>query len=233
MQSTLLTAPDIASAERAVAAANAQIGIQRSGYPELFAQRHGRLPPAPHVPNLFSASAACGRSACRWRRQGVRSRDRSRVEGAEAARNAAVARYRQTALSAFQGVEDQLSASAALSQQEGLRRKASQAADLTEQQQLNRYRAGQASYTDVVTAQESALNARRNVVQLESSRQASAIALIQALGGGWHPGRRIGHPLRQVRRVHLACADEHCAMYRNTLGSATGHSPRIVAHGRR
>jgi outer membrane protein TolC len=59
-------------------------------------------------------------------------------------------------------------------------------ADLIEQQLLNRYRAGQVSYSDVVTAQASALSARRTLVQLVNSRQASAIALIQALGGGWH-----------------------------------------------
>jgi len=50
---------------------------------------------------------------------------------------------------------------------------------------LNRYRAGQVSYTDVVTAQASALNARRALVQLLASRQTTAVALIQALGGGW------------------------------------------------
>jgi outer membrane protein TolC len=56
---------------------------------------------------------------------------------------------------------------------------------LTEQQVLNRYRVGQVSYTDVVTAQTSALSARRSVVQLQAALQVNAIALIQALGGGW------------------------------------------------
>ncbi|MDQ2736232.1 MAG: TolC family protein, partial [Pseudomonadota bacterium] len=111
---------------------------------------------------------------------------RARVEGAEAARDEAVAHYRQTVLAAFQSVEDQLSTSRVLSEQDSLRRKASEAADLTEQQLLNRYRAGQVSYTDVVTAQASALSARRTLVQLVSNRQANAIALIQDLGGGWH-----------------------------------------------
>jgi outer membrane protein TolC len=66
-----------------------------------------------------------------------------------------------------------------------LRREASAAADATEAQILNRYRAGQLNYTEVVTAQVSALSARRALLQLALSRQASAIALIQALGGGW------------------------------------------------
>ena len=83
-------------------------------------------------------------------------------------------------------VGNQLSWSRSLNAQGGLRRAASQAADLTEQQLLNRYKAAQVSYTEVVTAQASALNARRTVVQLAANRQAAAIALIQALGESWH-----------------------------------------------
>lgn len=169
--------PDIASAERAVAAANAQIGIQRSAYfPSLnLTASFGSA--ASRVGDLFDASAtlwSLGLSVAQT------------VFDAGAARDAAVARYRQTVLAAFQAVEDQLSAARALSEQAGLRRTASEAADLTEQQLLNRYQAGQVSYTDVVTAQASALSARRTLAQLAASRQASAIALIQALGGGWH-----------------------------------------------
>ena len=54
-----------------------------------------------------------------------------------------------------------------------------------EQQMLNRYRAGLVAYTEVVTAQASALTARRSLMQLQLQRQQAAIALIQALGGGW------------------------------------------------
>jgi outer membrane protein TolC len=53
---------------------------------------------------------------------------------------------------------------------------------------LNRYRAGQVSYTDVVTAQAAALSARRTLVQLQVNRQTTAIALVQAMGGGWQAG---------------------------------------------
>jgi len=110
------------------------------------------------------------------------------VDSAKASYESSVARYRQTVLTAFQAVEDQLTASATLAQQEGLRREASAAADKTEQQLLNRYRAGQVSYTDVVTAQAAALSARRTLVQLQVNRQTTAIALIQAMGGGWQAG---------------------------------------------
>jgi NodT family efflux transporter outer membrane factor (OMF) lipoprotein len=186
--STLLQRrPDIAAAERAVAAANAQIGIQRSAYfPSLslsgsfgFASSTaGSLFTAPS--SLWSVGLSVAQTLF------DAGATHARVEGAEAARDAAIAQYRQTVLAAFQSVEDQLSASRTLEEQEGSRRRASAAADLVEQQLLNQYRAGQVAYTNVVTAQASALSARQAVVQLVSSRQASAVALIQALGGGWH-----------------------------------------------
>ena len=89
-------------------------------------------------------------------------------------------------LAAFQTIEDQLASTRAQAAQATQRKDASQAADLTEQQLLNRYKAGQVNYTDVVTAQASALSARRTVASLAANRQASAVALIVALGGGWH-----------------------------------------------
>ena len=96
-----------------------------------------------------------------------------------------VAQYRQTVLGAFQEVEDQLVAARVLEQQEALRRQASTAADLTEQQVMNRYNAGLVGYTEVVSAQVTALNARRALAQAATARQNAAVALIRALGGGW------------------------------------------------
>ena len=178
--------PDIAAAERAVAAANAQIGIQRAAY----------------FPNLgLSASAGAASvtlGTLLRASNGVWSLGLSvaqtvldagattaRVEGAQAARDVAIARYRQTVLSAFQAVEDQLATIRSLTEQEGARRAASAAADRTEQLTLNQYLQGQVPYTTVVTAQVTALSARQTLSQLLSSRQAATIALIQALGGGW------------------------------------------------
>jgi len=178
--------PDIASAERAVAAANANIGIQRSAYFPSIGLSASFGNGASRVGDLFNASTSLwslGLSVAQTVFDAGATR--ARIDGAEAARDAAVARYRQTVLTAFQAVEDQLSQTRALAEQASLRRAASEAADLTEQQLLNRYQAGQVSYTDVVTAQASALSARRTLSQLAASRQATAIALIQALGGGW------------------------------------------------
>jgi outer membrane protein TolC len=109
----------------------------------------------------------------------------ARVDGAQAAHEQAVARYRQTVLVAFADVEDQLAATRVLTAQQTLRQQASVAADQVEQQVLNRYRAGQVSFTEVITAQATALSARRTLVQAMADRQTTAVALIQSLGGGW------------------------------------------------
>ena len=192
--STLLQRrPDIAAAERNVAAANAQIGIQRAAYfPNLsLSGSYGFAGSA--VGGLFSAPNSLwsvGLSVAQTVFDAGATR--ARVQGAEAARDVAVAQYRQTVLAAFQAVEDQLVLSRTLREQEGSRRRASAAADLVEQQLLNQYRAGQVAYTSVVTAQASALSARQALVQLVSSQQASAVNLIQALGGGWTAASALG-----------------------------------------
>ena len=184
--------PDIAAAERAVAAANAQIGIERSAYfPSLsLSASYGTA--GSRVPDLFNASNSLwslGLSVAQTIFDAGATR--AAVQGAEAGRDVAIARYRQTVLAAFQAVEDQLSVSRALAEQAELRKVASQAADQTEQQLLNRYKQGQVNYTDVVTAQSSALSARRTLAQLAANRQAAAVALIQALGGGWKVGQPV------------------------------------------
>ena len=179
--------PDIAAAERAVAAANAQIGIQRAAYfPSLgLSASYGGA--GSTLPSLFRASNSLwslGLSAAQTLFDA--GAIAARVEGAQAARAAAVANYRQTVLGAFQAVEDELATSRSLAEQENQRRAASADADRTEQLVLNQYRQGQVPYTSVVTAQVTALGARQTLSQLMSSRQAAAVALIQAMGGGWH-----------------------------------------------
>ncbi|MFC4932748.1 efflux transporter outer membrane subunit [Massilia sp. GCM10023247] len=188
--STLLQRrPDIAAAEREVAAANAEIGIARSAYFPNIGLSSALGTAGSRVGDLFSASSAAwsfGLSAAQTIFNAGATR--ASVAGAEARHQAAVARYRQTVLSAFADVENQLSATRILSQQQELRRQASNAADLVEQQVMNRYRAGQVGYTEVVQAQVTALNARRALVQAQTDRQTVAVALIQSLGGGWHVG---------------------------------------------
>lgn len=178
--------PDIAGAERRVAAANAQIGIARAGYFPNIGLTASYGYGASRVGDLFNASASAwslGLSlAQRIFDAGAVS---AQVAAARAVQERTAAQYRQTVLTAFQDVEDQLAATRVLALQLDFRRAASTAADQVEQQVLNRYRAGQVSYTEVVTAQATALQARRTLAQLQADRQVVAVALMQALGGGW------------------------------------------------
>ena len=185
--STLLQRrPDIAAAERRMANANEQIGVAKAAYYPSLSLNASVGTSASRVADLFSAPAALwslGLSAAQVLFKGG-ALD-ARVDGATAAYDQTVARYRQVVLTAFQNVEDQLSATRVLKVQQELRAQASSAADQVEQQVLNRYRSGQVSYTEVISAQTTALTARRALVQATADRQATAVALIQSLGGGW------------------------------------------------
>ena len=188
--------PDIAAAERRVAQANEQIGVaQAAWFPNLGLTASYGLG-ASTVADLFSAPAAAwslGFSTV----QAIFNAGltRGRVDAARAGWEQTVARYRQTVLSAFQGVEDQLAATRVLAGQLEQRRVASSSANQAETQFLNRYRAGQVGYTEVVAAQAAALNARRAVVQVQADQLTTAVALIQGLGGGW--SRVDSNPPRQ------------------------------------
>ena len=185
--STLLQRrPDIAAAERRVASANEQIGVAKAAYYPSLSLNASLGTAASRVVDLFSAPTALwslGLSAAQVLFKGG-ALD-ARLDGAQAAHTQAVARYRQVVLSAFQNVEDQLSSARVLQTQQALRAQASSAADQVEQQVLNRYRSGQVNYTEVITAQTTALNTRRALVQATADRQTTAVALIQSLGGGW------------------------------------------------
>ncbi|MDP3799201.1 MAG: efflux transporter outer membrane subunit [Polaromonas sp.] len=189
--STLLQRrPDIAAAERRVAVANEQIGIAKSAYYPSLSLSASAGSGASRLADLFKASSSVwslGISAAQVLFNAGATG--ARVEGAQASHEQAVARYRQAVLAAFQDVEDQLSATRVLQVQQDLRRQASDAADQVEQQVFNRYRSGQVGYTEVITAQATALSARRALVQALADRQTTAVALIQSLGGGWQDGR--------------------------------------------
>ncbi|NML59662.1 efflux transporter outer membrane subunit [Massilia sp. RP-1-19] len=191
LPSTLLERrPDIAAAERRVAAANEQIGIARSAYYPSIGLSGSYGTGGSKVSDLFSVSNALwsfGLSAA----QSIfnAGATRASVAGAGAQHQVTVARYRQTVLEAFGDVENQLAAARILASQQVLRKQASDAADQVEAQMLNRYKAGQVGYSEVVLAQASALSARRALVQVQADRQATAVALIQSIGGGWKAGK--------------------------------------------
>jgi NodT family efflux transporter outer membrane factor (OMF) lipoprotein len=177
----LLRRPDVASAERAVTAANAQIGVARAAYFPDFSLSASVGGSAGNLSRLVSAPAlawSLGLSVAQSIFDaGARS---AQVDAARAGYDAAVARYRQSALTAIGEVEDQLLALRTLAQQTQETRQGADIAQRVEQQQMNRYQAGLADYTEVVTAPASAISARRSVL-----RQQAVVALIQAVGGGW------------------------------------------------
>ena len=182
----LLRRPDLAAAERAVAAANANIGVARAAwFPSLNlsasvgwgATSLATLVSAPAL--TWSLGAALAQPIFN-----AGALDAA-IDQALAAHRGASASYRQAALTALGQVEDQLTALDALATQITHTRLAADAATGAEQRILNSYRAGISAYTNVVTAQASALTARRSLIQLQLQRQQAAVGLIQALGGGW------------------------------------------------
>jgi NodT family efflux transporter outer membrane factor (OMF) lipoprotein len=185
--STLLQRrPDIASAERQVAAANAQIGVDRAAFfPALSLSGSGGFN-NDSLSGLFSSAASLWSVGASLAQTifdaGARS---ARVAQSRAAYDAAVANYRQVTLTAFQDVQDNLAATAILARQEALLRQASIAADRSEASVRFQYQSGIVVFTDVVSAQATALSARRALIQIQADRQTTAVALIQALGGGW------------------------------------------------
>ncbi|MES2310929.1 MAG: efflux transporter outer membrane subunit [Pseudomonadota bacterium] len=185
--STLLQRrPDIAAAERRVAAANARIGVARAAYfPSLTLSAQGGFQSAAYAgllslpnrfwvigPTLFETIFDGGR-----RKAGVAA--------ARAATDEAGAHYRGVVLNAFAQVEDNLAqldhVGLALTDQKDAADAAQHSVDLA----MDRYKQGAVSYLDVVQAQTVALTARRSLLELDTQRLRASVQLIRALGGGW------------------------------------------------
>jgi NodT family efflux transporter outer membrane factor (OMF) lipoprotein len=184
--SLLQRRPDVAAAERNVAAANAQIGVAVAGYFPALTLSGSDGYASTVLEQLFRASNnqwSVGANIT----QTVFNAGAThfKVKQARAAYDQAAAQYRQAALTAFQQVEDNLAAAHVLQDEEPLRAQASKSADLAEQISINQYRAGTAAYTSVVVAQASAFNARETLLTLQGQRMTTAISLVEALGGGW------------------------------------------------
>jgi NodT family efflux transporter outer membrane factor (OMF) lipoprotein len=186
--------PDVAAAERRAAAASAQIGVATAAYFPSLTLTGSYGYSAGELGSLFSASSSLwsyGLSAAETLFDG--GLRKAQVSAARASYDQTVAQYRQAALTAFQNVEDQLAATRVLAAEYELRRQSALASEQAAQMVVNQYRAGQVVYTNVVTAQATALSARRGLAQAAASRQTTAVALIQGLGGGW-AGPSPGHP---------------------------------------
>ena len=185
--STLLERrPDIAGAERRMAAANAQIGVAIAAYfPDLtltgtYGFASNMVSGLVHASNNFWSFG--GTASDMLLDFGARP---AQVRQARAAYDATVANYRQTVLIAFQQVEDQLATLRILEQQVEVQEQTVKSADLSVQLTLNQYRAGTVAYTAVVTAQAIALGDAQTLLTIRQNRLVASVALIQALGGGW------------------------------------------------
>jgi NodT family efflux transporter outer membrane factor (OMF) lipoprotein len=178
--------PDIAAAERRMAAANEQIGIARTAFfPQLLISASGGLEGSSLI-NWFTWPSrfwAVGPQMLETVFDA--GRRRAQVEIAQAAYDADIATYRQTALTAFQEVEDNLSTLGILEQELAKQREATASAENSLQLSLNRYKGGLVTYLEVITAQTVALTNERTEVDLLRRRMGATILLVKALGGGW------------------------------------------------
>jgi NodT family efflux transporter outer membrane factor (OMF) lipoprotein len=181
--------PDIANAERLAAAANANIGVAKAAlFPALTLSASGGYSSIPFAEmfdtpsRVWSLGAALAGTLFDG---GLRT---ARTAQATAAFDASVAQYKQTVLGGFQEVEDNLSTLRVLDQESAVQAQAVEAAQLAERLALSQYRAGTATYLIVVTTQAASLAAQRTAVQLSGRQLVASVALIKAVGGGWHAG---------------------------------------------
>jgi len=187
LPSTLLQRrPDIAAAERRVAAANAEIGVARAAYFPVFSfgasfgyegGNGGSWLTAPA--RLWSMGPALAMPLFDGGARGARS------DEAHARYDEMVANYRQTVLNAFREVEDNLAAQRLLEQEGHSQTAAVEAAQRTLFHANKRYVGGAVSYLEVVTAQNSALQAERALVDVTVRRLNASVLLVKALGGDW------------------------------------------------
>lgn len=183
--------PDVAAAERSVAAANDAVGIARAAFFPTFNLTGSAGVFSSSLSNLFEVDNSVwslGASGLLTLLDfGARS---AGVAQARAAYEQTVAQYRQTALTAFQQTEDQLAAAKILVIEERELAAATTAANKAEQLTLNQYLAGLVSYANVIVTQTVALSARQASVTAVLNRQTAAISLIQAIGGYWDAGEQ-------------------------------------------
>ena len=178
--------PDIAAAERTMAATNADIGVARAAfYPSLNLGGSGGLLTG-DLGKLFSVpaivwSAAANMAAPLY----TGGQLQGNLVRAQATYDESVANYRQQVLTAFQQVEDALAGLRVLEQQAAAFDKAVQSAQQTVDISTSRYREGLANFLEVITAQETLLTNQRVADQILEQRLLTTVQLIQALGGGW------------------------------------------------
>jgi NodT family efflux transporter outer membrane factor (OMF) lipoprotein len=183
--------PDVAAAERRMAAANAQIGVAKAAYfPTLGLSASGGVA-SDSLTRLVNSSTTFWSLGVGLAGTildfGARG---AAVDSARANYDATVADYRDTVLQAFREVEDQLANVHYLGEASVVQEQATSAARLTVALTVNQYKAGTVSFINVATAQASQLGEERATVQLLGRRLAATVSLIRAIGGDWAPPRQ-------------------------------------------
>ncbi|MFZ6724593.1 efflux transporter outer membrane subunit [Undibacterium sp. MH2W] len=178
--------PDIASSERAVAVANANIGVARAAYfPSLMLQANGGWN-SNQFGNLISAPSllwSIGASAAETLFDGGKTD--ANVRFAQAAYNATVANYRQSVLVAMQELEDGMQGAVLLSRARHQAQASVNSAQRVLTLATDRYTGGLATYLDVISAQQTLLADQRQLVQIQGQQMLNAVYLVKATGGGW------------------------------------------------
>jgi NodT family efflux transporter outer membrane factor (OMF) lipoprotein len=187
--------PDIAAAERTMAAANAQIGVAKAAYYPLINLTATGGFESGAITTLISGPsiiwAAGGSAALTVFDVGRR---RAATDQAIAFYNQQVANYRETVLTGFQQVEDNLAALRILEQEAQVQAEAVAAAQKYLELAIVRYKGGVTSYLEVTTAQTAALSDEITAVNILGRRMVDAVLLVQALGGGWDSSSLPQHP---------------------------------------
>jgi len=179
--------PDVSQAERLVASTNAQIGVAISAYfPVLTLTGMGGYQ-ADTLKHLFRTPAQFwslgAQLADTLFDAGLRSAE---VASARAAYEQAVANYRQTVLTAFQDVEDQLASLRILENEEKIQNEAVKSAEHALRIIMNEYKSGTAQTSDVLNQEIITFTARQNAINVTTRRMVAAALLVKALGGGWN-----------------------------------------------
>jgi len=181
--------PDIAAAERMMQQENALIGVAVAAYyPDIsLSGQFGFTGTGLLALSLAHEVWSLGVSAAQVVFDGgLRSAE---VEAARATYDRSVANYRQTVLTAFQQVEDQLAAIRILARQAKAEAEAVRAAQEEVDILLNQYRAGTVAFTAIVVAQATLLNDQESALTIRQARFLASATLIEALGGGWESGQ--------------------------------------------
>lgn len=178
--------PDIALAERQMAAANESIGIAKAAfYPSLGLSANGGFQTA-HFTDWFTWPSkfwSIGPSAAQTLFDA--GRRRAVVAQSEHVFDETVANYRQTVLTGFQQVEDNLAALRILSEEAGIQQQAVEAALRALDVVTAQYKAGTTDFLQVIISQSAAFSAQQGAVSISTRRMAASVSLVQALGGGW------------------------------------------------